>query len=93
MSNAVEPATKPEISIQDVQRTTLQQLQHALENGQHEAAHCLAETYEVLVHAETMEHHAVRAHVERALRQLEAARVRAPAGANAAVSSYALETA
>lgn len=95
MSNdqGAAPGPSTEVRLADVQQQTLEALKRALAEGRSEDAHCLAGTYETLVHAETMEHHAVRAHVERALKQLDEARARAPASANAAVPPAALETA
>ena len=61
--------------------------------GDNDGAHCLAATYEALTHASTMDHAAVKAAAERALRQLQDARARASAGPNAAVPKAALETA
>jgi hypothetical protein len=69
-----EAGAPAEVRVEEVQQQTLRALQEALDRGDNDAAHCLAGTYESLVHAETMEHHAVRAHVERELRRLEVAR-------------------
>lgn len=95
MSNdsAGTAATAPQVSIADVQRRVLEAVQTAVKNEQPEQAHCLAETYETLVRAQTMDHQAMRVAAERALRQLEEARARTPAGANAAVPPSTLGTA
>jgi hypothetical protein len=84
---------KDAVSLQDVKQQTLEALKRAIDAGDNDGAHCLAATYEALTHASTMDHAAVKAAAERALRQLEDARARASAGPNAAVPKSALETA
>jgi hypothetical protein len=65
------------VAIETVMQETLDKLREALQRGNAEDAHCLADTYETLVRAETQQHVAVRAYAERALRQLHEVR-RAP---------------
>lgn len=93
MSNEQPAAAAAEVRIDEVQQRTLRAIQAAVDAGDHERAHCLAETYESLVRATTMDHQAMKVAAERALRQLEAARARAQSGPNAAVPKSALETA
>jgi hypothetical protein len=76
MSNdtAAAPSPAAEVSIEDVQQQTLKAIGDAIASNEHERAHCLAETYEALVRAQTMDHQAMRVAAERALRQLAQAR-------------------